>query len=523
MAGFLDRAGQAGQFKKAIQKLVSLGTDYTDLLLNQSKLLGPAESQMAGATEDWDTIYGARYSDINGAQNLAFFDKDYENIRNQLREFAKFPEIENVLDIITDEIIVNDPNGYFCQVDAVTALNELDETFRDRFNRHVQDSFKRVYDAMKLESRAWYIVNQFLIDGYIAEQLIYDESYSNIIGSNWIDPVHLQKGLFKDTKGQLREGWVQYPMDPSKRKEVPDAMIVYISYAHNTQIERLSYVARLVRSFNVLRHIEQSLVMWTIMHSVFRLKMDIPAPTRGRGIVEEHLGRFYDRFKEEIFMDNTSGEISMNSTPNIPYYKNFMFSVRDGQKTEISSVGAEGPDMSGSTGTLQYFTKKFIEATKVPSDRFKTEGGGGTHSVNAEGIVREEIRFNNFINRVRSRVAELILKPLRIQIFLKYPQLASNPSIYNGINIRFNRNNFFEETKNADLLTARTGLIGSLAGLMEEDGQTPYFSREFLVEQFLRLSHTEIERNRFLKEQAKTVKSFNPAAAGGSGAPTGMV
>jgi len=123
MAGFTDRRGPlstGNPVRKILKDLSNLGMAYDDMIIRNSRAVGFTENQM-GYTfnpmgSDSDDMYSAfaalSLTDTTMKKNISIFDKDYERKRDQLREYAVQDEIEDILDVITDEAIVFDESNF---------------------------------------------------------------------------------------------------------------------------------------------------------------------------------------------------------------------------------------------------------------------------------------------------------------------------------------------------------------------------------------------------------------------------
>jgi hypothetical protein len=119
----------------------------------------------------------------------------------------------------------------------------------------------------------------------------------------------------------------------------------------------------------------------------------------------------------------------------------------------------------------------------------------GAFTLNAEGITREEIRYNKFINRIRTTIQELITKPLWLQMELDIPQIKEDHKFRNAIGVTFNNDNLFEEMKEREVANKRLASFTAMKGVMNDDG-TPYFSTEYLIRKELKMSDDEIQTNK---------------------------
>ena len=310
-----------------------------------------------------------------------------------------------------------------------------------------------------------------------------------------------------------------------------DSQVIYISYAKGNFTGRVSYVERMVRSFNLLRIIENSRVIWNIMNSSFRLKMVVPIGTKSPQKAKESLAELMAHYKEDINLDYESGELSINGRPSMQFYKNYMFPSKNGEQPDISVMGGEGFDLSD-TDAIKYFKDKVKEDSKIPFSRFDTDQDGGSYSISADSISREEIRFFKFISRLRSAYQEIVVKPLFIQMGLLYPELAEDELFKASLAVTFNKDNIFEELKQMEMMQKRVDFVTSLMGITEKkkdasgmEVDVPYFNPKFLIEKYLKLPDGDMKLNQSYKEQQeirdledmKTQQEIQGGAGGGMG------
>jgi hypothetical protein len=280
-----------------------------------------------------------------------------------------------------------------------------------------------------------------------------------------------------------------------------DTQIIYISYAKGNLPSRISYVENMVRSFNLLRIVENAQVMWTLMNSTWRLKMVVPIGSKSPQKAKESLGEMMSLYKEDIRLDPDSGEVRINGSPTMQFYKNYLFPSKNGEQVDIQTLAGEGPDMNESP-LLNYFTNKMKEDSKIPFMRFdKTANGGQLTGSAASGVDREEIRFHKFVNRLRSGFQEMLVKPLWIQMCLKYKELEDDEIFKSSLGLRYVQDNIFEEIRRQEILQKRLELVTAMMGIT--DGEKPFFDTTWLVERYLRLDKDELASNEQAKKRAQ--------------------
>jgi hypothetical protein len=516
MAGFLDRVGVNpifGQISKSLKTLANLGMRYEDMVVKQSRAIGVTEAEFGNQgylPEEF--LYSLALSDVGQKKFIAFFDKDYKARRDYLRKFAMNPEIEFIVDTIADEAIVYDDANYFCNVDITKVREILSPDNQKEIVSEINQQFKKIYSHFHFTAGhdAWAYFRQILIDGFISFEIIFDPDGKNIVGFKELDPISLRPGVEKASDGTYKKIWVQYEDVPSMKRVLLDSQIIYISYAKGNFTGRVSYVERMVRSFNLLRIMENSRVIWNIMNSSYRLKMVVPIGTKSPQKAKESLAEMINIYKEDISLDQDSGELSINGSPAMQFYKNYLFPSKNGESPDISVIGGEGFDLSD-TDALKYFKDRVKEDSKIPFSRFDRENGGGQFSASADGAERDEIRFFKFITRLRSIYQEILVKPLFIQMGLIYPELAEDELFKSTLSITYNKDNVFEELKQMDIMSKRVDFATNLMGIMDKkkdatgmDVDVPYFTPKFVIEKYLKLSQDDIATNERMKaEQAE--------------------
>ncbi len=511
MAGFGD--SKLSNTSKSLSGLSRFGTRYEDLLLKNSKAIGFIEGQLAsrsGSTGGQNDLlkYSMALADTSSqlrTKSIAFFQLDYAVKRDRLRDIASNGEIEFVLDTITDDMVVFNEENRFCHANDLTGkimyrgANKQERLkYQDNIVKKYHNNFEEIYNAWGFPEgiSAWQFAFQFLIEGHLSFEIIYDDinKPSKIIGFKELDPVTISPSLTKDDRGKLYLEWTQYdPGDGSTRK-LADSQVIYISYANHFKTKRISFVERMIRSFNLLRILEHSKVIWHIMNAPIRLQTKVPTGSKSFQKAQEDVKEFMNLFKEDVFFNGDTGELTVDGKPNVLFYKNYVTPVNDkGESISIEPITYPGPNLANSE-LLGYFTKKLKMDSKIPYSRWEGQSGMGAFTLNAEGITREEVRYQKFIRRLRSAYSELLVKPWYLQMCLDFPHLKDDFKFKNSIGINYHNDNVFEEIKHNELESKRIASFTAKKGILKDDG-SPYFSTEYLIRKELRMTQEEINSN----------------------------
>jgi len=529
MAGFIDNFSQSnpnmGRILKAVSKIGSFGMEYKDLVVKNSQAIGVSEAMMrqklALTDSDEDFVFSLAAADTTSRKYIAYFDKDYPYKRDFLRSFALNAEIEWILDILADEAIVYDDRNFCC------SLSLVNMDLKDEVADSLRENFRKIYVSHGFNNgiSAWQYFRQFLIDGFLAFEIVYSDDGKQVVGFKELDPVSLTPSVERNPAGHTVQIWYQYYGDSVRERKLYDAQVIYISFANGNSTSRTSYTERLIRSHNLLKIMEHTRIIWNVMNASFRLKMTIPVGSRSPQKAKETLGELMNMYKEDIKLNTDSGELSINGRPNLQFYKNYLFPVQGGESPKIETINNAGPNLNVIDAVV-YFFNKLKADSKIPFNRFAARSGGtvGTYKIGAESAERDEMRYNKFINRIRSIYQEILLKPLWIQMTLDHPELDNDPVFRSQLGLKFNSDNQFGESKEIEQLIKKIDFISGLSEIKEKKGEeeVPYFSQDFLIDKFLGLTNEDRRVNDIYKkkeeeentEAATTAASATPAAGG---------
>jgi len=528
MAGFIDNFSQnnpnMGRILRTVSKIGSFGMEYKDLVVKNSQAIGVSEAMMrqrlALGDADEDFIYSLAAQDTSNRKYIAYFDKEYAFKREFLRRFAINAEIEWILDILADEAIVYDDRNFCC------GLSLVNMDLSDEMVESLRDNFRKIYVSHGFNNgiSAWQYFRQFLIDGFLSFEIVYSDDGKQIVGFKELDPISLTPSIERNQAGQTVQIWYQYFGDNVKERKLYDSQVLYISYAKGNTTSRTSYCERLIRSHNLLKIMEHTRIIWNVMNASFRIKMTVPVGTRSPQKAKETLGELMSMYKEDIKLNTDSGELSINGRPNLQFYKNYLFPVQGGESPKVETLNSAGPNLN-IIDAVVYFFNKLKADSKIPFNRFAARSGGtvGTYKIGAESAERDEIRYNKFINRIRSIYQEILLKPLWIQMTLDHPELTDDTIFRSQLGLKFNSDNQFGESKEIEQLIKKIDFIAGLSEIKEKKGEeeVPYFNQDFLIDKFLGLTNEDRRVNDIYKKKDEEENAAAaPADAGAGGGST---
>lgn len=528
MAGFLDNIQERtflGSLYRNLSRISKFGMQYEDMVIKNSQAIGQTESGFfdqsgTGFTQNDAFYWTLAYQDTKVRKYIAYFDKDYIGKRDFLRKFALNGEIDFILDTMSDDSINYDDKNFF----SYPKLSNID--LKPEILESVNDEFKTLYMLFGFQQSilAWQYFRQFLIDGFLAFEIVYSTDGKKIVGFKELDATSLQPATEKNQNGEFEQIWIQYPEDNRMTRKLKADQIIYISYAKGNTVSRVSYTERLIRSYNILRIMENTRVIWNVMNASYRLKFVIPVGTQSMQKAMQTLGQLMSIYKEEIELNDTSGELTVNGRPKVQFYKNYLFPQKDGESPNIESLNPNGPDFNVMENVVYFYNKLKLDS-KIPYARFAYRGGSpANYQISIDQLERDEIRYEKFLTRLRSIFQEIMVKPLYIQMCLLYPELSKDRSFKANLGLEFQRENTFEKMIQMTNYTKKSDFITALFAMNQKigDQEVPYFDKEFLIKRYLGLTMDEYKKNlEYKKREEKEAKKLAKSSETGEGAAEG--
>lgn len=491
-----------------LHKLSHYGMAYSkDVYMNMHAI--PANTDLIpGELNNIVNIYGNAFKDgyhVKGEEDLPYAEKTMDQKRQVLRKMAQQPEIEDILDIMSNECIVYDSeNTYICQPYIDTAVVQmLNEENAEKLRNSMDVNFTKLYMLLNWKTKAWDIFKRYLIDGTLAYEITYDniEDPHFITGIVELNPATLTKTY---ENGEIV--WYQFKGIQNRERRLLDAQIIYIKYEDSGVVERTSYVERLIRPFNIYRIIEQAQIIWTVTQSSFKTMFTIPVGGMNKAKGTQTLMMAMNRYKEDISFNAETGELQVNGKMNLPFNKEYFMPENEHGTPQIETLTDQGPMLNDSE-QLRWFLSKLYKMSKIPENRFDKEAQTTWFGSDATQQLRDEINFSRFTERIRNAFAELMLKPLRISIALAIPDIKNDKRLLDAVSLRFNSYNQFEEMAGIEVDTKRIEFISNMSqSLVETDAEgneVPFFSMKFLIMKYLKMSDADLELNEKYKFDAK--------------------
>ena len=501
----IPKEKKKGIIAKFFSNMSRFGMNYEEKVIDNmraipaDKNLIPKETQLIN--QDLFTSMANNWK-VKTNADRSFFDKDFPQKREALRKLAMQPELEDILDTMSNEAIVYDNEYVYFAEPFIESqeINMFKKSVQDKINNVVNSNFRRFYKMLNWKYRAWDDFKRFLVEGILAWEIVYDrlDKPTTIIGLVPLDPATLTK-KFDNNKWY----WVQYKGMNGKERTLLDAQVIYISYQETNCLSRVSYLERLIRPFNIYRIIEQAQLIWTITNSSYKMKFTIPVKGMNKTMGMQTVSSAMNKYREDIKFQSDTGELSINGQVNLPFNKEYWFPEGDSGSPEVETLGGDGPQLADDD-QLKYFKNQLYKISKIPLNRFDQDSGETWFGTDATSVLRSEIDFGRFVTRLRNMFSQIMIKPLQLQLAMSIPELQDNREVLEAVGLQYHSYNLFEEMLEIEVMAKRVQHIQDMKdSLIDTDmagNDVKFWSSKFLVQKYLKLSPQDLELNEKLKK-----------------------
>ena len=460
----------------------------------QQSFTAPANED--GALTIQSAAYYGTYVDLDGTA------KNEVELISRYREMAMQPEIESAIDDIVNEAIVTDDDGKVTNI----VLDNLNQP--DKIKKAIKDEFANILKLLNYNNMAQDIFRRYYIDGRLYYNVIIDKEnpIAGIKELRYIDPRKLRKVReLKKQKDEKTGAEIVIVANeyyiyndkvvtgsstnygPVGVRITTDSIISVVSgLMDSRRAVVLSYLHKAIKPLNQLRMIEDATVIYRISRAPERRIFYIDVGNLPKLKAEQYLRDIMVKYKNKLVYDANTGEVR-DDRKFLSMMEDFWLPRREGGKgTEITTL--PGGQNLGELEDVKYFQKKLYQSLSVPISPLEPNQGFSIGRV-AE-VPRDELKFAKFVDRVRNKFSDIFDQALRIQCVLKGICTAEEWSEFKEqIYYDFIRDNNFSELKEAELMTNRLQILGSV------DPYTGrYFSQAWIQRNVLRLNDDEIKQ-----------------------------
>lgn len=469
---------------------------------------------------------------------------DNELIR-RYRDLSLNPEVDDAITNITSEAIVIEEDKDPIEVD----LQRL-ESMSESTKKKITEEFQSIMKMLNFKTEGTKIFRRWYIDGRIHYHMLIDEKNlkEGIKEFRYIDPRKIKKvrEFVRDNNHKMNDDFMVLNNKIKEYWIFSDSQIdtegsSYASQAHFNKINALKiardsiaysdsglldptgkmiigYLHKAIRPANMLRMLEDSVLIYNITRAQERRVFYIDVGNLPRAPAEQYVKEIMNKFKTNLIFNAETGEIR-DDRRHVAMTEDFWLPRRDGSRgTEVGTIPA-GQSLSQQIESLDYFKKKLLKSMGIPLGRMEPENQV-SFSKTATEISREEMKFSRFIENLRSNFNGMFECALKLQLILK--GIVDNDEweeIRGEIGFKYNSDNFFSEIKENEILGLRLDMFERLIPYKDD-----YFTEEYIFKSILKYSDDQIKeveksREEKKKRQEEELKAGLPPEDGTGGFP----
>jgi len=263
-----------------------------------------------------------------------------------------------------------------------------------------------------------------------------------------------------------------------------------ICYVHSGMVDTttkrvVGYLQKAIRPMNMLRQIEDAVVIYRISRAPERRIFYVDVGNLPKQKAEQYLRSIMNRYRTKMVYDPSTGE-TRDDRNHMHMLEDYWLPRREGGRgTEITTL--DGGQNLGEMEDVDYLLKKVYRSLNVPVSRMEPENG--FNMGRSAEITRDEVKFFKFIEQLRTKFAVVFVSLLKTQLILKGILTEEDwKSISQDVGFTWTQDSYFSELKETEIMKERLDLLSQM-----EDYIGRYYSTEWIKKNILRQSEREME------------------------------
>ena len=439
------------------------------------------------------------YADLNA--------KDQNDLLRKYRQASAHPEVDMAIEEIVNETIVVPQDE-----DTIVSVNLENVKISSSLNKKIKEEFDGILNIMSFNERAHDMFRNWYIDGRLYHHLVVDQTNlkQGIQEIRYVDSLKIRKVKHikkNDAKGDgtvlvqgVEEFYIynektggknQAGVNASTKGSAVKLSNDSVSYVTSGLLDEakgkvVSHLHKALKPINQLRMMEDSLIIYRMARAPERRIFYVDTGNMPNKKAEAYLNSIMTRYRNKLVYDQATGELR-DSRKHMTMMDDFWLPRKEGGRgTEVTTL--PGGQNLGEIDDIRYFQRKVYQALNVPVSRLEQESAYSLGR--ATEITREEIKFQKFVTRLRSRFSKLFTGILRQQLILKGIITEADwvETFHNRIRIDFYKDNHYSELKDAEILQSRFNLMDQASQYIGE-----YLSKDWVLQNVMHLTADEID------------------------------
>lgn len=453
-------------FNNRLFNLSLFGKNYKENFIKNAKGIHKDENLRISDSQGNNYSLFSRkvHAFMKDKENIAMLSHDYVMKLPILQEYAVKGDISEYVSKMANELICYE-DKMFCK------LKPLPTHYPKQLIERVNTIFENIYTYGNFDdgTSAWDLARDWLVEGYICREIVYDSKGKNIIGFQKLDPLSVMPIIDENTGLKI---WIQHPNDEINRRVLIDAEIIYISYSGSSNYMETSYVEPLIKPYNELKSIERSRILFNLINATMHKKFIIPTHGLSPSDAEQEILDLISDYKDNITFDETTGVTYIDGQKDLPYSKEYWLPDGVDGSPQIDIMDPAGHDLNENS-MLIWFKNQLKQASKFPLSRLDNTIGGGNIFMGNQDLTHDDYNFQQYINRLKTLFKQIILKPLLLQVLIEFPEYENNSKFLNDIDIIYIGNSQLVKAQKLANLQAQSEIASTLQNNLKREDDKP--------------------------------------------------
>lgn len=444
-------------------------------------------------------------------ESVSVAGSDFKSEQELIRKYRKailHPEVEAAVDEIMNQAIITDDNAR-----AVELKFSEESELSDDMKKKITEQFEYIYSLMNFQEYGYDYFRNWYIDGRLAfyKNVGNTDKPQTIKSIQPIDALKIRKikkvetdktkngvPIISDIKIYYEYSQKGFGEGAKNAIQLTSDSVTYITSGLLDENRKytLSHLHKAMKPINQLSMIEDAIVIYRISRAPERRIFYIDVGNLPRQKAEQYVKDIMNRYRNKLIYNPQTGEVD-DTRKYQTMLEDYWLPRREGGKgTQVDTL--PGGQAMNQIDDLEYFLRKVYKSLNVPFNRF--QGENSAFATRATEVTRDELKFSRFVQRLRSRFAQIFYDILRTQLLLKKVVDTNEwERIKDQVYFDFNKDSYFAESKEAEMLQQR---LQMLRDANEYVGR--YFSLEYIQRNILHMTLDEIEE---MDKQIKKEKS----------------
>ncbi|MCA9495841.1 MAG: portal protein [Nanoarchaeota archaeon] len=428
-----------------------------------------------------------------------------QTIKNQIDLLEKYrgltyiPEVDFAIEEIVNEAIVSTENEAVCHL----VLDDFPAS--ETFKKKIIDEFNYILNLLDFNNMAYDYFKRFYVDGKIAFHNLIDIKNPKrglvdirLFDSRCIAKIKEIRRKYNENQVPIIDSVEEYfiynengiSAESAAIRENITLSLDSVSYANSGLIDPsngqvISHLHKVLKIANQLSMIETALIIYRLARAPERKAFYVDVGELSGKKAQQYLEEQMKLYKNKLVYDMSTGELA-DKKHIMSMMEDIWLPRRAGSSaTEIQTL--EGGANLSQMEDVQFFKEKLYLALNIPITRLQPDANF-TYSKDS-AIVREELKFSKFIDKLRKHFVVFLYDLLKKQLILKG---IFSPEDWNQLRqyifIDFQKDSFYSEMKEAELLSEKLDMATTA---VQFNGTL--LSNDFIWKKIFKFTDDEIE------------------------------